>query len=190
MKTEQVLLAISAITGVGLLAWTIKQGPVAPSIPTQSGGQQNYPFPSWSQASPVNTAAQFAPLVAPSLAPPAPVGSAGKNPAYLTFNFPSDSQLSLPSGPGDTPVPHSAIGGNTEPDSEGCGCGGGCGGGCSCTTSRGQMTTGVNNLISAIRKQRPDAIDKYGENTVSSGIALPQLTTFATSHFSFSTDAL
>lgn len=187
MKTEQILLAISAITGVGLLAWTIKQQPVAPSIPTVSGGQQNYPFPSWSQSSPVNTAAQFSPIVGPSISPPAPVQSAGKDPAYLTFNFPSDGNLQLPN-PGQQSEPYStsSVNDHIEPSSDdhgGCGCG--CAGGCSCSASQGQMSTGMGKLLSALTRRNPDVIEKYAANTVSSGIALPDVRTSSFGNFSF-----
>lgn len=174
MKTEHVLLAISAITGVGLLAWTIKQGPVAASIPTQDGGQQNFPFPGYTQPSPVNTAAQFSPLVLPSIAPPQPVTAASPGPVYTTFNFPSDSKLQLPAVPGDpysgNTIDNLLNGGNPSSGDDESGCA--CSGGCSCSSSQPQMSTGIGKLLSSLKSADPKWSDKYADNTTSSGLAL------------------
>lgn len=174
MKTEHILLAISAATGVGLLAWTIKQGPVAPSIPTQDGGQQNFPFPNYSQPNPVNTAAQFSPLVLPSIAPPQPVTAASPGPVYTTFNFPSDSKLRLPAVPDDpysgNTVENLLNGGNPPATDDDHACG--CSGGCSCQSSQPQMSVGVGKLLSMLRASDPNWSDKYADNTTSSGLAL------------------
>lgn len=175
MKTEHILLAISAATGVGLLAWTIKQGPVAASIPTQDGGQQNFPFPGYTQPSPVNTAAQFSPLVVPSIAPPQPVIAASPGPVYTTFNFPSDSKLQLPAVPGDpysgNTVENLLNGGNppaSGDDDHSCGCSGGC----SCQSSQPQMSLGIGKLLTMLKSADPQWTDKYADNTSSSGLAL------------------
>lgn len=173
MKTEQFLLGISTITGVALLVWTIKQGKVAPSIPTQDGGQQNFPIPNYAQPSPVNSAAQFAPYVSSRNAPPSPVNSASDGPTYLTFNFPSDSALMLPGAAGN-PAPLNSIenllrGGVPEPEKQDdCGCGGGC----SCAPSQSQMSTGTSSLLSKLLKQFPDFPKKYGNNVRSTGLRL------------------
>jgi len=173
MTTEKVLLAISALTGVGLLAWTIKQGPVAASIPTQSGGQQNFPFPAYTEPSPVNTAAQFSPYVSPRNAPPQPVDSASVGPTYLTFNFPSDSDLMLPAANGD-PAPLNSISNLLRggvPDVEkhdDCGCGGSC----SCLSSQSSMSTGTSGLLKKLLAQYPDLPKKYSNNVRSTGLRL------------------
>lgn len=173
MKTEHVLLGISTVTGVALLAWTIKQGAVAPSIPTQTGGQQNFQIPNYAQPSGVNSAAQFAPYISPRNAPPQPVDSISDGPTYLTFNFPSDSDLMLPGAAGD-PAPLNSIsnllnGGVPEPEKQDdCGCGGGC----SCLSSQSQMSTGTSSLLSKLLKQFPDLTKTYGNNVRSTGLRL------------------